>query len=156
MKTFTALLTSLAFACVTAHAAADKPNVILFLVDDMGWMDCGVYGSKYYETPRMDAFAKTAMRFTSAYAQPLCSPTRASLLSGQYDSRHGITTASGHQPPQEPGHKFLPDTAPPTQDGLVVFDFAHIRGWKGGVVALDVRGGRVVSAAWNVGPETTD
>ena len=50
----------------------------------------------------------------------------------------------------------LQHTAPPTQDGLVVFDFAHIRGWKGGVVALDVRGGRVVSAAWNAGPETTD
>src|SRR6476646_663872 len=90
MKAPTAILAFLAFACITSHAAAGKPTVVLFLVDDMGWMDCGVYGSKYYETPRMDAFAKTAMRFTSAYAQPLCSPTRASLLSGQYDSRHGI------------------------------------------------------------------
>jgi arylsulfatase A-like enzyme len=119
MKTSTVFFAFLALACVTAHAAADKPNVILFLVDDMGWMDCGAYGSQYYETPRMDAFAKTAMRFTNAYAQPLCSPSRASLLSGQYDSRHGITTASGHQPPQEPGHKFLPDTAPPTQPMLL-------------------------------------
>ena len=103
-----ALLTS-------AHAAERKPNVILFLVDDMGWMDCGAYGSKYYETPNIDRFAKRAMRFTDAYAQPLCSPTRASLLTGKYSARHGITSATGHQPPQPVGHQFLPDTAPPNQ-----------------------------------------
>lgn len=89
-----------------------KPNVVLFLVDDMGWMDCGVQGSKYYETPNIDKFATRAMRFTNAYAQPLCSPTRGSILSGQYTARHGITTASGHQPPQPAGHVFLPETAP--------------------------------------------
>ena len=55
------------------------------------------------------------MRFTDAYAQPLCSPTRASLLTGKYSARHGITSASGHQPPQPAGHKFLPEAAPPTQ-----------------------------------------
>ena len=71
-----------------------QPNVVLFLADDMGWMDSGVYGSQYYETPNLDRFAKRAMRFTQAYAQPLCSPSRASSLSGQYTPRHGITTAS--------------------------------------------------------------
>lgn len=90
-----------------------RPNVILFLVDDMGWVDCGVYGSKYYETPNMDKFATRAMRFTDAYAQPLCSPTRASLLTGQYSARHGITSATGHLPPKPAGFKYLPDTAPP-------------------------------------------
>lgn len=100
-----------------AHATA-KPNVIVFLVDDMGWMDCGAYGSKYYETPRMDAFALKSMRFTNAYAQPLCSPTRCSLLTGQYSARHGITSATGHQPPQPADHKFLPDSAPPNQPML--------------------------------------
>ncbi|WP_395749340.1 sulfatase [Prosthecobacter sp.] len=89
-----------------------KPNVVLFLADDMGWMDSGVYGSQYYETPNIDRFATRAMRFTNAYSQPLCSPTRGSLLSGQYTARHGITTASGHQPPQEAGHVFLPTSAP--------------------------------------------
>lgn len=117
MKTLTVLLAALALSGASA-SAADKPNVVLFLVDDMGWMDCGVYGSKYYETPNMDRFAEKAMRFTNAYAQPLCSPTRASLLTGQYSARHGITTASGHQPPQGPGHKFLPDTAPASQPML--------------------------------------
>ena len=98
-----------------AASAARKPNVIMFLVDDMGWVDCGVYGSKYYETPNIDRFAQRAMRFTDAYATPLCSPTRASLLTGKYSARHGTTSATGHLPPQAVGHKFLPDSAPPTQ-----------------------------------------
>lgn len=93
-------------------AKAARPNVVLFLVDDMGWMDCGAYGSKYYETPNIDRFATRAMRFTNAYSQPLCSPTRASILTGQYSARHRITAPSGHLPPQAPGHKFLPDSAP--------------------------------------------
>ncbi len=109
------LMTISALAEAAAPAAKKQPNVILFLVDDMGWMDCGAYGSKYYQTPNIDRFATRAMRFTAAYAQPLCSPTRASLLTGKYSARHGITSATGHQPPQPPGHKFLPDTAPPNQ-----------------------------------------
>lgn len=100
------------------NASPRRPNIIVFLVDDMGWMDCGAYGSQYYETPNMDRFAKRSMRFTDAYAQPLCSPTRGSLLSGKYSARHGITTASGHQPPQPAGHKFLPDSAAPNQPTL--------------------------------------
>lgn len=89
-----------------AHAAS-KPNVVFFLVDDMGWRACGAYGSKYYETPNIDRFAKSAMRFTSAYAQPLCSPTRCSLLTGQSAARHGITGATGHKPPQPSGFENL-------------------------------------------------
>jgi arylsulfatase A-like enzyme len=96
-------------------AWARLPNIIVFLADDMGWVDCGAYGSKFYETPNIDAFAKRGMRFTDAYAQPLCSPTRASLLTGKYSARHGITSASGHMPPQPVGYKFLPDTATPKQ-----------------------------------------
>ncbi|SVA62417.1 uncharacterized protein METZ01_LOCUS115271, partial [marine metagenome] len=108
MKT---ILSLLAFTTL-ALQAADKPNVVLFLVDDMGWMDCGVYGSKYYETPHMDKLAKQSMLFTDAYAHPLCSPTRASILSGQYPSRHGITTASGHQPARPEGQSRYPKGAP--------------------------------------------
>ena len=72
-----------------ADPVAKKPNVVFFLVDDMGWMDSGVYGSKYYEKPNIDRLAKRSMRFTNAYAQPLCSPTRASLLTGPYSARPG-------------------------------------------------------------------
>ena len=96
--------------------AAEKPNVVLFLVDDMSWMDSTPYGSKYYETPNMERLAKQSMRFTDAYALPLCSPTRASILTGQYSSRHGITTAGGHTPPRE---NELPQTAPPNQPLLM-------------------------------------
>lgn len=112
MKCFYRLLCSCLLLPSILTAAPQRPNIVLFLVDDMGWMDCGAYGSQYYETPHIDRFATTAMRFTNAYAQPLCSPTRGSLLSGQYSARHGITTASGHQPPQEPGHSFLRQRAP--------------------------------------------
>lgn len=97
------------------RTAEPPPNVVLFLVDDMGWMDSEPYGSRYYETPNMTRLAKQSMRFTDAYALPLCSPTRASILTGQYSSRHGITSASGHQPPQIEGFNFLPKVAPANQ-----------------------------------------
>jgi arylsulfatase A-like enzyme len=96
-------------------ASADKPNVIIFLVDDMGWMDCGAYGSQYYETPNIDRFSRQAMRFTDAYAVPLCSPTRASILTGQYSARHRITSASGHQPAAPPDAAPYPETAAPAR-----------------------------------------
>jgi len=92
-----------------------KPNIILILVDDMGWMDCGAYGSQYYETPNIDRFATQAMRFTDAYAMPLCSPTRASIMTGQYSSRHGVTTASGHKPPLPEGTPRYPEKASPSE-----------------------------------------
>ncbi|MEM7602741.1 MAG: sulfatase, partial [Verrucomicrobiota bacterium] len=77
--------------------------------------DSEPYGSQYYDTPNMSRLAKLSMRFTDAYAMPLCSPTRATLLSGQYPTRHLITTASGHQPPQESGAPLYPAGAPATQ-----------------------------------------
>jgi arylsulfatase A-like enzyme len=99
----------------SAGAVETRPNVVLFLVDDMGWRDSGAYGSTYYETPRLDAFAQEGVRFTSAYSQPLCSPTRASLLTGKYPSRHGITGASGHQKPQSADYALRPTTGPANQ-----------------------------------------
>lgn len=97
----TLLLAVLTCLAAKSNAASDRPpNVILFLVDDMGWTDGGVFGSEYYETPNIDAFAKEGMRFTNAYAHPLCSPSRASILTGQEESRHGILSAHGHQDPE--------------------------------------------------------
>lgn len=95
-------------ACLSAKAneePARPPNVILFLVDDMGWTDGGVFGSDYYETPNIDAFARQSMRFTNAYAHPLCSPSRASILTGQEESRHGILSAHGHLEPEPWGEQ---------------------------------------------------
>ncbi len=93
--------------------AADRPNIILFLVDDMGWMDSSAYGSKYYDTPNMERLARRGMLFTDAYAMPLCSPTRASILTGKHSSRHGITSASGHRPPRPKDAPLYPQSAAP-------------------------------------------
>ena len=93
----------LALACLWAPSLAAEampPNVIIFLVDDLGWMDTGAYGSRYYETPEIDRLASAGMLFTDAYAaSPLCSPTRASILTGKYPARLGIITAKGHHTP---------------------------------------------------------
>lgn len=65
-----------------------KPNVLFILVDDYGWMDVGAYGSEFYETPNIDRLAKNGMKFTNAYtASPVCSPTRASIMTGKYPSK---------------------------------------------------------------------
>ena len=80
--------------------AYEKPNIIFFMVDDMGWMDSEVYGSKYYETPNITRLARMGKRFTRAYAaNALCSPTRASILSGKHPGRFSLTTPAGHLPP---------------------------------------------------------
>lgn len=76
----------------------NKPqNVIFILADDLGWKDLQSYGSDYYETPNIDNLAETGVRFTNAYAaNPLCSPTRASILTGQEPGRLRFTMPVGH------------------------------------------------------------
>ncbi len=69
-----------------------KPNILFILIDDLGAVDLGCCGSTFYETPCLDKMAAEGIRFTDAYAAaPVCSPTRASLLSGKYPARVGIT-----------------------------------------------------------------
>lgn len=69
-----------------------KTNFVFILIDDMGWTDAGCYGSTFYETPNIDKLAAEGMRFTNAYAaSPVCSPTRASIMTGKYPARLGIT-----------------------------------------------------------------
>lgn len=87
-----------------AAAGPDKPNFVFILVDDMGWSDLGCYGNTWHETPRIDALARQGRRYTDAYAAcPVCSPTRASILSGQYPARLGITDfIPGHWRPHAP------------------------------------------------------
>jgi len=91
-----------ASSCAFARDGAPRrPNIIFFLADDMGWMDSSLYGSRYYETPNVVRLARRGMMFTDAYAaNPLCSPTRASILTGKYPARLRITTPAGHLPPQ--------------------------------------------------------
>jgi len=91
----TALLTLFLAGCAPGNPSYDTeepPNVIFFLVDDLGWADLGCYGSSFYETPNIDRFATEGVRFTQAYAAcHVCSPTRASILTGKYPGRTGMT-----------------------------------------------------------------
>ena len=69
-----------------------KPNIVMILIDDMGWRDLQCFGSTFYETPNIDALAAEGTVFTQAYAScPVCSPSRASLMTGKYPARVGLT-----------------------------------------------------------------
>ena len=80
-----------------------KPNFVFFLADDLGWRDTGCYGTTFYETPAIDRLARQGMRFTAAYAAcPVCSPTRASIMTGKYPARLGTTDYSAPEPENPP------------------------------------------------------
>ena len=69
-----------------------QPNVVLIVADDLGWSDLACYGSDLHETPNLDAFADQGVRFSNAYAaSPVCSPTRASILTGKHPARVRMT-----------------------------------------------------------------
>lgn len=75
----------------SVQETAPRPNVVFVLADDLGWAELGCYGNRFNETPNLDRLAGGGMRFTQAYASaPVCSPYRASLLTGQYPARVGI------------------------------------------------------------------
>lgn len=83
------LLLSFVFSCTRENK---PPNIVFFLVDDLGWTDVGCYGSSFYETPNIDRLAEEGVRFTSAYAAcHVCSPTRASIITGKYPARINLT-----------------------------------------------------------------
>lgn len=93
----TYLLLVLGFVCSFSQAQ-QRPNIIVFLVDDMGWMDTSVPFAdsvyplnKRYHTPNMERLAKEGVKFTSAYATPVCTPSRTSLLTGLNAAHHGVT-----------------------------------------------------------------
>ena len=76
--------------------AARKPNIVFILADDLGWRDLSNEGSKFYESPHIDRIASQGMKFTRGYATcQVCSPSRASILTGKYPTKHGITTWIG-------------------------------------------------------------
>ncbi|MCH2332726.1 MAG: sulfatase, partial [Roseibacillus sp.] len=75
------------------------PNIVFFLVDDLGWSDVGCYGSSFHETPNVDRLAKEGMRFDNAYSTcHVCSPSRASILTGKYPARTDLTEWLGGRP----------------------------------------------------------
>jgi arylsulfatase A len=100
---------------VAAETTARPPNILLILADDLGTTPVGTYGNPYYETPNIDRLAREGMRFTDAYsACPVCSPTRAALMTGKYPARTRVTdfipgAAFPHARLRQPEwQKFLP------------------------------------------------
>ncbi len=88
---FTMLLVINLLASVVALADVGRPNLVIIVVDDMRWNEYGAAGHSYAKTPNIDRLAENGITFNAAYAvSPLCSPNRASILTGQYISRHGI------------------------------------------------------------------
>jgi len=75
---------------------SNQPNIVFILVDDLGWMDTGIYGSTYYQTPHIDQLASEGTRFTQFYSSSsVCSPTRASIMTGKHPARLKITNWIG-------------------------------------------------------------
>ena len=97
-----ALLIIFSFLSLMDAQADQKPNVIFFLVDDLGYHDLGCYGSEFYETPAIDQLARDGMRFVNAYSTcHVCSPSRASILTGKYPARTNLTEWLGGRPERE-------------------------------------------------------
>ena len=91
-----AFVAGLLLACTTKHAEA-KPHIILMVLDDVGRTDTGIYGDSNIPVPRLKAIAKQGVIFENFYTQPVCSPTRSSVLTGRYCFRFGMQhyTVSG-------------------------------------------------------------
>ena len=95
------MLTGLAAAPVQSQET-QPPNIVFFLVDDLGWSDVGCYGSNFYETPAIDQLARDGMLFDNAYSTcHVCSPSRASILTGKYPARTNLTEWLGGRPERE-------------------------------------------------------
>ena len=91
----------LGYAC-SVSATHNRPNFLFIIVDDLGWADVGVNGSSYYETPNINSLAADGMLFTNGYvASPMCSPTRASIMTGKHPARLQMTNWIGAPQPEE-------------------------------------------------------
>src|SRR5215467_7426690 len=104
MKSRRALMTTLLLAaCAIAALSGQnprRPNIIVILADDLGYGDLGAFGAPNIRTPRLDAMASEGQKWTSFYVQPVCSPSRAALLTGRLPVRNGMYGASGGTAPK--------------------------------------------------------
>ena len=100
MKRSIALLSLLATSLLALNA--EQPNILFILADDVGQEVLGCYGGESYETPHLDALARTGMRFNHMYTMPVCHPTRLTLMTGKYPVRHGAVTWGDFPKAEEP------------------------------------------------------
>src|SRR4030095_1482595 len=77
----------------TAKSPARRPNIVHIVADDLGWKDVGFNGATDIKTPNVDKLAAEGVKFTQFYVQPMCTPTRAALMTGRYPFRYGLQTA---------------------------------------------------------------
>jgi arylsulfatase A-like enzyme len=106
---FMLLAGALLMQCDMKQEANKPPNIVLILIDDLGWKDLGYMGSEYYETPNIDKLANQGMIFTQAYSNAAnCAPTRASLLTGQYTPRHGVFTVASSERGESAWRRLIP------------------------------------------------
>ncbi len=97
MKTYLRTFLLSALASSLCHPVMAKPNLIVIFIDDMGYGDIGPFGSTKNDTPHLDRMAKEGMKLTDFYvASPVCSPSRAALMTGSYPKRVGLAKGSGH------------------------------------------------------------
>ena len=97
MSRFVTFLFTALFAFSPSAFASETPNIVLIVADDMGYADAGCYGAKDIRTPHIDSLAKDGTRFTSfCVAQPVCTASRAALMSGCYPNRLGLAGALNH------------------------------------------------------------
>jgi len=129
---------------LTINVSARQPNVVLILIDDMGYRDPGFVGNKYIDTPNIDKIAKSGAVFNQCYASaPNCAPTRACLLTGQYTPRHGVyTVVDDRYAPGQPHMKVMStkgnDELPP--DTKTVADALKSNGYATALIGM-----------WNIG-----
>ena len=134
------VIAALAF-CVSARA---RPNLVVVLIDDMGWRDTGFAGNKTIRTPNLDRLAHEGIIFTQAYAAaPNCAPTRACLMTGQYTPRHGVyTVVDERHSPGQPTHKIMAAESRPdlATEAVTVAELLRDAGYATGMVGM-----------WNLG-----
>ena len=139
--------------------AQKKPNIVFILIDDMGWKDVGFMGSEFYETPNIDQLASMGMTFTNAYANAAnCAPTRASFLTGQYTSRHGVYTVANSDRGKSIQRRLIPtpNSVDVSLDKITIAEALKPAGYKSAAIGKWHIGNSPQLQGFDVGMERID